>query len=172
MGMFDKLFSRNADPREELRPLWHRVVEISREETFYRDLGVADTVEGRFDMITLVLSLVLLRLEAEPGREAEVTLLSELFVADMDGQLREQGVGDVVVGKHVGKLMSTLGGRWGALRDAFATEDHAALVGAVQRNVHLTDETLPEGLAGALRHLRAQLFSLQTEPILAGSIPR
>ena len=172
MGMFDKLFSLNADPREELRPLWHRVVEISREEAFYRDLGVADPVEGRFDMITLVLSLVLLRLEAEPGREAEVTLLSELFVADMDGQLREQGVGDMVVGKHVGKLMSTLGGRWGALRDAFATEDDAALVGAVQRNVHLTDETLAEGLAGALRHLRAQLFSLQTEPILAGSIPR
>ena len=43
-------------------------------------------------------------------------LLTEWFVEEMDGQLREQGVGDVVVGKHVGRLMATLGGRIGALR--------------------------------------------------------
>lgn len=173
MGLFDGLLKgRKADPREELRPLWHRVVAISREPQWYRDLGVADTNSGRFDMITMVLSCVLLRLEAEEGLETETTLLTELFIDDMDGQLREAGIGDVVVGKRVGKLMSTLGGRWGALRDAFAGEDDAALVQAMERNVTMADATLAEGLAGEVRHLRGQLFSLRRDNILAGSIPR
>ena len=172
MGMLDRLLGRSGpDPREELRPLWHRVVEISREPAFYSEMGVADSVEGRFDMITMVLSVALLRLEAEE-RTGEATLLTELFVEDMDGQLREQGVGDVVVGKHVGKLMSTLGGRLGALRDAFAGDDDAALVAAVDRNVTFGEGGLPEGVAGALRHLRAQLMSLKADEVLAGSIPR
>jgi len=54
----------------------------------------------------------------------------------MDGQLREQGVGDVVVGKHIGKLMGTLGGRLNAYRDAMdAGED--AMAEAVRRDVTL-----------------------------------
>lgn len=173
MALLDTILKRGkADPREALRPLWHRVVEISREPQWYRDLGVADTNAGRFDMISMVLICVLLRLEAEPGLESETTLLTELFVADMDGQLREAGIGDMVVGKHVGRLMSTLGGRWGALRDAFAADDDSELVAAVARNVSLADEALAEGLAGELRHLRSQLMSLKSDNILAGSIPR
>ena len=173
MGLLDGLLKRRkVDKREELRPLWHRVVGISREAQWYRDLGVEDSTAGRFDMITMVLICVLLRMEAEPGLESETTLLTELFVADMDGQLREAGIGDMVVGKHVGRLMSTLGGRWGALRDAFAADDDDELVEAVRRNVTLADEGLAEGLAGELRHLRSQLMSLKRENVLAGSIPR
>ena len=115
---------RTSDPREALRPLWHRAVEISREPQWYADCGVADTVPGRFDMVTAVLSLVLLRLEAA-DRANETALLTELFVEDMDGQLRESGVGDIVVGKHMGKLMATLGGRLGAYRDALTASGDA-----------------------------------------------
>lgn len=183
MGLFDGLLNRRkADPREDLRPLWHRIVAISREPVWYRDLGAADNNAGRFDMITMVLISVLLRLEAEGGMEAETSLLAELFVEDMDGQLREAGIGDVVVGKHVGKLMSTLGGRWGALRDAFAEpgtgegdsdgKSNDMLVDAVRRNVTMADETLVEALAGELRRLRSELFSLKRDNIMAGSIPR
>ncbi|MEB3416783.1 ubiquinol-cytochrome C chaperone family protein [Alteriqipengyuania sp. WL0013] len=173
MGLLNGLLKRRkVDKREELRPLWHRVVEISREAQWYRDLGVEDSTAGRFDMITMVLICVLLRMEAEAGLESETTLLTELFVADMDGQLREAGIGDMVVGKHVGRLMSTLGGRWGALRDAFAADDDDELVEAIRRNVTLADDGLAEGLAGELRHLRSQLMSLKRENVLAGSIPR
>src|SRR5690606_22312251 len=106
MSLINRLFRTRPDPREELRPLWHRSVEISREPRWYAQYGVADTVAGRFDMITAILALVLLRLEQEGGSIADTSLLAELFVEDMDGQLRESGVGDVVVGKRRGRLMS------------------------------------------------------------------
>src|SRR3546814_8889050 len=48
---------------------------------------------------------------------------SDLFVEDMEGQLREIGINDVVVGKRMGGLMSALGGRLGAIRAALATND-------------------------------------------------
>src|SRR6185312_7281096 len=117
MPLLQRLFRGKPDPREAMRPLWHRVVEVSREPEWYATCGVADSVAGRFDMITAVLSLVLLRLERDRDCARESALLTELFVEDMDGQLREFGVGDIVVGKHIGKLMASLGGRLGAYRE-------------------------------------------------------
>jgi cytochrome b pre-mRNA-processing protein 3 len=102
MPILSRLFAGKRAPRQALRPLWHRVVEISREPEWYAACGVADSVAGRFDMITAVLALVLIRLERDGDCAAESALLAELFVEDMDGQLRESGVGDLVVGKHVG----------------------------------------------------------------------
>jgi cytochrome b pre-mRNA-processing protein 3 len=61
--------------------------------------------------------------------------LTELFVTDMDGQLRESGVGDLVVGKHIGRLMSVLGGRLGAYRAALAGQED--LGAALERNLTL-----------------------------------
>ena len=112
------LFGKRQDDRDTVRELWHRIVAIAREKAWYRDCGVADTLAGRFDLITLVLSLVMLRMEREEALIPPSVWLTELFVDDMDGQLREQGVGDVGISKHVGKLMGTLGGRIGAYRDA------------------------------------------------------
>ena len=82
--------------------------------------AVPDTVDGRFDMIAAVLCTVLLRLEREPEGLATTAPLTERFVDDMDGQLRQIGIGDIVVGKHIGKMMSMLGGRLGAYRDGLA----------------------------------------------------
>ena len=161
---------RTTDPRAALRPLWHRTVEISREPEWYATCGVADTVPGRFDMVTTVLSLVLLRLE-QAQRGAETALLTELFVEDMDGQLRESGVGDVVVGKHVGKLMATLGGRLVAYRAALADDD-GALAEAVRRNVTVNQGVGPEPLAMRLRDLADRLAATEADELLAGRIER
>ncbi|MCP6606682.1 hypothetical protein NL500_31285, partial [Klebsiella pneumoniae] len=68
--------------------------------------------------VTLVLCLLLLRMERSADLKMHCALLTELFVTDMDGQLRESGVGDLVVGKHIGRLMSVLGGRLGAYHAA------------------------------------------------------
>ena len=135
MNLLKSLFRRQPDPTEALRPLWHRVVILSRDPAWYRDCGMADTVQGRFDMITLVLAMVLLRMEREEALRPSSTWLTELFVADMDGQLREFGVNDVVVGKRIGKLMSVLGGRLGTYRGALNAGDLDRLTSAVQRNV-------------------------------------
>ena len=151
MSLLAKWLRPRSDPRDALLPLWHRVVEIAREREWYRDCGIADTVAGRFDAITLILAIVLIRMEREDDLIEPSVRLTELFVDDMDGQLRQGGVGDLMVGKHIGKLMSTLGGRLGAYRTALE-DGEDAMTAAVERNV-----TLIEGGDPALVARRAPL---------------
>jgi cytochrome b pre-mRNA-processing protein 3 len=134
MSFFSRLIGTAPDPRESVRPLWHRVIELARDSGYYTEAHVADSIAGRFDMITAVLSAVMVRIEASDLR-VESALLAELFVEDMDGQLREFGVNDVVVGKRIGKLMSVLGGRLGAYRSALNAGDLDKLTAAIARNV-------------------------------------
>ena len=174
MSMLARLFgSKSAvqsDPREALRPLWHRVVELSRNPALYRDDGVADTIAGRFDMITMLLSVVLLRFERDRVLAPEAALLTELFVEDMDGQLRESGVGDVVVGKQVGKLVSVLGGRLGALREARVSHERAALETVLARNVTMLEGHDTEALAARVRAFDDHVSAIDSRTLLAGGI--
>ena len=171
MGLFDRLLGRKAN-QTELRPLWHRVVEIAREPHWYAAGGIADTVPGRFDAISAVLTLVLLRMEASEPARIHTARLTELFVSDMDGQLRQSGVGDVVMGKQMGRLMSALGGRIDAFREGLAQSDDTALIGAVTRNLTLTERGDAAVVAAALRGLARDLAATDDAALLAGTIAR
>lgn len=172
MNLLARLFRKSPDPREALRPLWRRTVEISREPEWYANAGVADTTAGRFDMVTAVLSLVILRMETDPDLARDTAYLTELFVEDMDGQLRQGGVGDVVVGKHMGKLMSTLGGRLGAYREGLASADGTCLEAAVERNMTLLDGASIAAMEGRLRQLATDLARTDAAHLIAGRIGR
>ena len=169
MSFLSRLFGTSPDPREALRPLWHRTVAIAREPEWYADCGAQDSLEGRFDMITAVLSLVLIRMEGDRLLAPQTALLTELFVEDMDGQLRQSGVGDLVVGKKIGTLMSTLGGRIGAYRTALSEEGNAALEEAARRNVTMADEDRAGALAARLRSLQARLATTDADTLLDGT---
>jgi cytochrome b pre-mRNA-processing protein 3 len=174
MSMLARLFRQKTpsgpDPREALRPLWHRIVELSRTPALYRDDGVADTVTGRFDAITLILAVVLLRLERDRVLAREAAALTELFVEDMEGQLRESGVGDPTVGKEVGKLVSVLGGRLGALREARATREPAALEAVLARNVTMQEGRDTAPLAARLQAFDDQVAACDSRALLEGGI--
>ena len=171
MALLERLLGRK--PAEiELRPLWHRVVEIAREPQWYAPGGIADSLPGRFDAITIVLSLVLLRMEASEPVRGHTARLTELFVADMDGQLRQSGVGDVVMGKHMGRLMSALGGRIDAFRAGLAEPDDAVLAAAVERNITLIEGADTAAVAHAMRALAANLAQTEDAALMAGTITR
>lgn len=169
MSLLQRLFAAKPDPREAVRPLWNAVVAEARRPEWYARGGVADTVGGRFDMICAVLAAVLLRMEQRATLAAPSVWLTELFVHDMDGQLREFGVGDVVVGKHVGKLMGAMGGRLGAYREALAGDD-AALAEAVARNVTFGERGDPAHVAAGLRVLAGRLARTADDALLAGEL--
>jgi len=168
VGWWKRVFGRSDD---QALLLYNAVVGRGRAEHWYLDGAVPDTVDGRFDMIAAVLAMVLLRLEDDPAGRALVAQLTERFVDDMDGQLRQMGMGDVVVGKHIGQMVSMLGGRLGAYRDGFAAGD---LSPALVRNLY---RGTPPALA-ALAHVAATLtaFSialthLPLDQITAGDLP-
>ena len=94
MGFWDKL--RGGGRSTEGEALYAAVVDRARDPDWYLAGGVPDTIDGRFGMVATVLALVLLRLEDDADAAGAVARLTEHFVTDMDGQLRQIGVGDVV----------------------------------------------------------------------------
>jgi cytochrome b pre-mRNA-processing protein 3 len=170
LALLSRLFGDRRE-RSALRPLYDALVAAAREPAWYREGGVPDTLEGRFDMVATILALALLRLEAEGDRaKAESVALTEIFIDDMDGTLRQMGIGDFVVGKHVGKLVGALGGRLGALREALP--GGSALEPAVRRNVFRdgpASDAQVEWVAMRLRRLHERLAATAMEPLLAGA---
>ena len=170
MSFLDRLFRRNADPRDAFRPLYDTVVARGRTPAWYLD-GAPDTLDGRFDMIAAVLAHVLIRLEADPSAKQPSVYLAELFVDDMDGQLRQAGVGDIVVGKHIGKMMAALGGRLTAYRSAAG--DAAALRAPLVRNLWQGADpgSAADAVAARLAAFAATLTETPVATILSGTLP-
>lgn len=157
-------------PTETL-PLYQAIVARARAPHWYLDGAVPDTIDGRFDMVAAVLATVLLRLEAEPAGAEPAARVAERFVDDMDGQLREAGIGDIVVGKHIGRMMAMLGGRLGAYRDGWAKGD---LAPALARNLYRGAATEPAAVAhsvAALGALRDGLRAMSVDAVVAGALP-
>lgn len=167
MSFLARLFGTASDPREEWRALWHRVVAEARDPDWYRMCGVADSIEGRYDMITLVLSLVMLRMEDEGDQAPATARLTELFVEDMEGQLREAGIGDPTVGKKIATLMASMNGRIGAYREGLIG-DRRLLVEAVRRNVTLAQADEAEALVQRMAALHARLERTTIDQLRAG----
>ena len=172
MSFLHRLLRTAPDPREAWRPLWHRLVIAAREEHWYADAGVADTLDGRFDMVSMLTALAILRLESEADEGIPAAArLTELFVEDMEGQMREAGIGDPTVGKMIGRMMATLGGRVGTLRTALSQPDDGELAGVVSRNMHLADEERgPALIAEGLRDLHGRLARTDIAMLERGEI--
>lgn len=153
--------------------LYNAVVDAARRPDWYLAGAVPDTMDGRFDMVALVLSLVLLRLEADDSDVARQLSadLADRFINDMDGTLRQDGIGDQVVGKHIGRMMAALGGRLGAYRDAGA--DDAALGVALRRNLwkgEAVDDDAVDWVVAQARLLAARLAGVPFADMVAGRL--
>jgi cytochrome b pre-mRNA-processing protein 3 len=173
MSLLRRFFSRERDERAVVRPLYDAIVAEARTPAWYLEGAAPDTLDGRFDMVALVLAFVLLRLEREgDGAARESSLLTETFIDDMDGQLRQIGIGDLLVGKHVGRMMSALGGRLAAYRAALG--GGADLGEALVRNLWRGEAPPPMALAFATARARsfwASLGASDVADILAGRLP-
>lgn len=171
MSLFQRIFGETKQ-RAPLQPLYAAVVAKGREPAWYREGQVPDTIDGRFDMIAAILSLVLLRLEQEgEGGKGPSILLTEIFIDDMDGTLRQIGIGDYVVGKHVGRMMGAVAGRLTALR---AGREEGSLTPAVTRNIFHEappSEAAVAFVAGGLERFATALDAVPVETMLAGALP-
>ncbi len=169
MSFLTRIFG-GTDRRRALAPLYQAMVGFGRDPGWYRDGKVPDSVDGRFDMMAAITALVLLRLEAdgEKGREPSI-LLTEAFIDDMDGSLRQIGIGEHSVGKHIGRLMSALGGRLEAFRAA-GPEGFRPIV---RRNIFHDSPPSDEALDWVTERLEAFAAALARQPLdalLAGRL--
>ena len=134
--MFGRLFRRASESDTIAASLYGAIVAQARNPALYSDFGVADTVDGRFEMVVLHAVLVIERLEAGGEREALVAQkVFDLYNTDMDRSLRELGVGDLGVPKRMKKMAERFYGRAAAYRSFLAADDRKGLADAIERNV-------------------------------------
>ena len=128
-----------AKPRPDkavVNRLYDRAVLQSRNPELYARMGAPDSVEGRFELLTAHIVLLIERLNGagESGRAIGQELF-DLYVRNLDGALREMGVGDLAVGKRMKGLGRLFYGRAVAYRDALASVDPQALEALVARTI-------------------------------------
>lgn len=166
--MFEKLLARRANPEETAaRALYQAIVTQAREGALYRDGGVPDSVDGRFELVVLHSVLVLRRLKAEG--EAAIPLAQELLdmlFLDMDESLREMGVGDLSVGKKIKAMAQAFYGRISAYETGLQAGE-AALAAALGRNLLGTVESSEAQRLALARYVAACEAALQTQDLAA-----
>jgi cytochrome b pre-mRNA-processing protein 3 len=121
-------------PRGTIEAIYGMIVAQAREPLFYRDLGVPDTVNGRFDLLVLHLWMVLRRLKSMEGGRSLSQTLFDRFCDDMDANLREMGVGDLTVPKRMQAFGEAFYGR-AAAYDLAVTSGEEPLAQALCRNI-------------------------------------
>jgi cytochrome b pre-mRNA-processing protein 3 len=151
-----------AARREIAQQLYQAAVAQARAPLWYRELGVPDTPEGRFEMLALHVALVLRRLRREgaPGQALSQRLFDAMFV-DLDGSLRELGVSDLAVGGYIKRLAGNLYARMDALDRGLADgADQGPRAGALEpmlrANVYLGAAPKDAQVAALARRLTEQ----------------
>jgi cytochrome b pre-mRNA-processing protein 3 len=166
--------------RNSIYELYEKIVAQARNENFYTVYGVPDTVNGRFDLITLHAFIIMRRLKdlGEEGGELSQDLFDVMFT-DMDKNLREMGVGDLSVGKKIKALATAFYGRIKAYDEGIAGEDGASLPESLKRNLFIdtepTDQQVQTIADYVMQEITASnnwsLADLKAPNISFGSIP-
>ena len=171
-------FRRSVHDRT-IHALYGMIVAQARSTAFYTEYGIADTLEGRFELIVLHLVLVLRRL----GRHRENTrtfggwrgseplgqLLFDAFCRDLDANLREMGVGDLAVPRRMRGFGEAFYGRQAAYEAALAAADERVLENALARNIFEL-ESVDAGvtrLANYTRAVAAQLEAVDVDALVS-----
>jgi cytochrome b pre-mRNA-processing protein 3 len=127
-----KTLLKARESRELGREFCAAIGARAREPVFFTNLGVPDTIDGRFDLVLLHAWLVLDRLRVLEMKDVSQTLVNALFES-FDESLRELGVGDIGIGHRVKKMADAFYGRLAAYGEAVGED---GLREAVLRNVY------------------------------------
>lgn len=135
------LKSRNGRRKEKSaeEALYSCALAQTRDPVFYERGGVPDTFDGRFDLLLAHVFLILHALATHERYDAVSQGLFDAMFRDMDQTLREMGIGDMGIPKHMKRMMKAFNGRMHAYRDAM-TDGECALEDALIRNLYGTLE--------------------------------
>ena len=165
--------SRRKPFRDAAAAAFAQIVEQARQPVFFAAYGVPDTLDGRFELICLHAFCYLHRMRAErPPAAALSQALFDTMFADLDRSMRELGVGDLSVGKHVKRMARSFYGRIRAYQEGIDSGD-AVLGAALTRNLYGTRRD-PVAAIGAMteyvRRVVAELDRQEAAELLVGRI--
>jgi cytochrome b pre-mRNA-processing protein 3 len=155
------LLRKSAARKAFAQGLYDQMVARARAPVFFRELAVPDTIDGRFDLVTLHAWLVLERLKST-GQDAAAQALTDTLFIGFDEALREQGTGDMGMGRKMKAMADAFFGR---LAVYSAAQEPEALAAALAKNVWRggAGADAPRRLAAYVGTARAALASSDLE---------
>jgi len=155
------------------RKLYEMVVPQARLQALYAVMGAPDTVEGRFELLTLHVILLLDRLRDLGRHHSELRqAVFDAYLSDLDGALREMGVGDLTVGKRMKALGGAFYGRAKAYDEAFkALPDENALRDLIARTILQSAPADATALAAYVLRCRGALGACAESDLLVTCSP-
>jgi cytochrome b pre-mRNA-processing protein 3 len=159
-------FRRRNERRRHSQALAAALVERARTPLFYEELQVADTIDGRFDILVLHAWLALDILATRGEREFSQALTDCLFT-QFDEALRQQGAGDIGMGRRMSKMADAFFGRLKAYSEA---GDEKALAEAVLRNVYRGDASKVEPARALAIYAAAARARLADLDLMGGTL--
>jgi cytochrome b pre-mRNA-processing protein 3 len=157
---------RGSQKARLVRSLYAALMSQARQSAFFRNFGVADTIDGRFDMVALHAWLVLSSLRAAGLGAVASALLDTLFVG-FDEALRDLGVGDMGMGRKIKQMGHALNGRLQVYEEA---ADEAALAQAILRNVFRGEPARREEALMLARYASAARSRLKSSDLQSGML--
>lgn len=160
-----KVLARSAARRQAVARLYSAAVERARATVFFTTFGVPDTIDGRFDLLTLHAWVVLERLRAEKMNDLAQGFIDTLFIGFDEG-LRDLGAGDMGMGRRMKKIADAFYGR---LSSYGASGDVAALGVALSRNLYRGSGTA-EHADSMARYVESARANVARSDIAAGLV--
>ncbi len=166
----DKKLERSA------HNLFAQIIEHTRQPVFYTDYAVEDSLDGRFDLMAMHMSLVINKLD-QSAQEQPVSdlkrMLQEAMFDNLDLAMREVGVGDLGVGKRVKEMAEAFYGRIKKYQEHLKLHDRSKLQEAIHRNLYRERETSPGILDGITDYYLEQWQNINEydlSGVLAGNV--
>jgi cytochrome b pre-mRNA-processing protein 3 len=154
------LLRKSAARKQQSRLLYDGLVSRARSPVFFQAFGVADSIDGRFDLLMFHAWLALAELKAARLDDAAQVLTDTLFTG-FDEAMREQGAGDMGLGRKMKSFANAFYGRLEAYEQA---SDGAELAAALAKN-------LWRGAAVDARAQALAAYGLAARKTIASSLP-
>ncbi len=164
------LFRRKKKPDVEFAAaLYARTAERARAPELFERFGIPDTLDGRFDALSLHAWLMIDRLRLERDGEELAQAFFDAMFSHLDQTLRQIGVQDLGVGRRIKIMAEGLHGRALAYREALGGDGKMTLVEALRRNAYggrppARDEMVPL-LETHIRQLAVELSKIPREEL-------
>ena len=134
------IFSSDKTELDLCQKIYYKCLLASRRPEFYTKFEVADTFDGRFDMLCLIISVYMHKLTREPEKTKDFNQnLFDVMFKDIDLTLREMGAGDLGVGKRVKIMSENFMGRLIKYSQSLESKNATLLARALSRNLYRQD---------------------------------
>ena len=161
-----KFFRKNSERDAAALALYSTAVEQARLPVFYESYGVADTPDGRFDMIMVHVFLILRRLkDGDKLHQDLAQAVFDMMFADMDQNLREMGAGDIGVSHRIKDMAKAFYGRIAVYEAGLDDAEKGSLEAALRRNLYRKNDPHDAQVSAMSTHIRAQALALSDQAL-------